>query len=180
MRKVFVFAVAVLVSGCIAAQAADIKAGDDMAVRTKLAAKLLKIMDVSKAMNQSFESIKKMQSSMTKQLAKNAKNQDLAIKNQHKIMDLMQKELSWEKLRPGFEKLYAETYSAEELSGLIKFYESPVGKKFIAKQPEMQRKSMLMMQKLIMQIMPKIQALTKAMQQEMIAAKKAAAPAVKK
>ena len=173
MKKMFVFAVAVFMAGVFAVHAAESKSGDDMAVRLKLASKLLETMDVGKVMTQSFESIKQMQSSMTKQMVKNAKDQQLAIKNQHKIMDLMRKELSWEKLRPEFEKLYAETYSLEELNGLIKFYESPVGKKFIQKQPEMQRKSMLMMQQLIMKIMPKIQALTRQMQQEMIAAKKA-------
>ena len=175
MKKMFVFVVAVLMTGIFTVQAAEAKTGDDLTVRTKLAARLLEIMDVGKAMNQSFESIKQMQGAMTKRFVKNAKDQELAIKNQQKIMDLMQKELSWENIRPEFEKLYSETYSAEELNGLIKFYESPVGKKFIQKQPEMQKKSMLMMQKLIMKIMPKIQVLTKQMQQEMIAAKKAEA-----
>ena len=169
MKKVFVITIAVLMSGIFTIQAAD----NDMVVRSKLAAKLLEVMEVGKMMNQSFDSIKKMQSAMTKNMVKNAKDQKLAIKNQHKIMDLMQKELSWETLKPEFEKLYAETYTAEELSGLIKFYNSPIGKKFIQKQPEMQRKSMLMMQKLLMQIMPKVQALTKQMHQEAIAAKKA-------
>ncbi len=173
MKKVIVFTVAILMSGIFAIHAAEIKADDDMASRTKLAAELLAIMDVGKAMNQSFESVKKMQGAMTKQLVKNAKDQDLAIKNQHKVMDLMQKELSWETLKPEFEKLYAETYSTEELEGLIKFYQSPIGKKFIAKQPEMQQKSMLMVQKMMMRIMPKIQALTKEMQEEIIAAKEA-------
>ena len=180
MKRVFVFVIAILVSGIFAVHAAETKPVDDLAVRVKLASKLLKIMDVGKAMNQSFESIKQMQGAMTKRFVKNAKDQELAIKNQQKIMDLMQKELSWEKIRPEFEKLYAETYSAEELDGLIKFYQSPIGQKFIQKQPEMQRKSMLMMQKLLMQIMPKVQELTKAMQQEMIAAKKNSVPAVKK
>ena len=169
MKKLFVIAIAVLMSGIFTIQAAD----NDMAARSKLAAELLEIMDVGKAMNQSFDAIKKMQGAMTKRMVKNAKDQKLAIKNQHKIMDLMQKELSWKTLKPEFKKLYAETYTAEELDGLIKFYKSPIGKKFIQKQPEMQRKSMIMMQKLMMQIMPKIQALTKQMQQEIIAAKKA-------
>ena len=169
MKKLFVIAIAVLMSGIFTIQAAD----NDMAARSKLAAELLEIMDVGKAMNQSFDAIKKMQGAMTKRMVKNAKDQKLAIKNQHKIMDLMQKELSWKTLKPEFEKLYAETYTAEELDGLIRFYKSPIGKKFIQKQPEMQRKSMIMMQKLMIQIMPKIQALTKQMQQEIIAAKKA-------
>lgn len=173
MKKLFVFVAAVFMAGVFAVYAAEPKAGDDLAVRTKLAAKLLGLMDVDKAMEQSFASIREMQGAMTKRFVKNAKDQELAIKNQQKIMDLMQKELSWEKLRPEFEKLYAETYSVEELSGLIEFYQSPIGKKFIQKQPEMQKKSMLMMQQLLMRIMPKIQAMTKAMQEEIIAAKKA-------
>ena len=173
MKKVIVFTVAILMSGIFAIHAAEINVNDDMAARTKLATKLLEVMDIGKAMNQSFELVKKMQTGMIKQFAQNAKNQDLAIKHQNKIMDLMQKELSWETLQPEFEKLYAETYSTEELEGLIKFYQSPIGKKFIAKQPEMQQKSMMMVQKMMMRIMPKIQALTKEMQKKIIAAKKA-------
>jgi hypothetical protein len=180
MRKLIVFTVAILMSGIFAIHAAEIKTNDDMAARTKLAAKLLEVMEVGKIMNQSFELVKKMQAGMIKRFAQNAKNQDLAVKKQQKIMDLMQKELSWENIKPEFEKLYAETYSTEELEGLIKFYESPIGKKFTAKQPEMQQKSMMMVQKMIMRIMPKIQALTKDMQKEMIAAKKAEAPVAEK
>lgn len=170
MRKLIVFTVAILMSGIFTIQAAN----DDMAVRSKLATKLLEVMEVGKMLNQSFDSMKKMQSGMTKRLVKNAKDQKLAIKHQQKIMDLMKKELSWENLKPGFEKLYAETYSAEELKGLIKFYQSPIGRKFTAKQPQMQQKSMVMVQKMMMRIMPKIQALTKNMQKEIIAAKTAA------
>jgi uncharacterized protein len=170
MRKLIVFTIAILMSGIFTIQAAN----DDMAVRSKLASKLLEVMEVGKMLNQSFDSMKKMQSGMTKRLVKNAKDQKLAIKHQQKIMDLMKKELSWENLKPGFEKLYAETYSAEELKGLIKFYQSPIGKKFTAKQPQMQQKSMVMVQKMMMRIMPKIQALTKNMQKEIIASKTAA------
>ena len=171
MRKLFVITIAVLMSGIFTIQAAD----NDMAVRSKLAAKLLEVMEVGKMMNQSFDSVKRMQGAMMKKLIKDAKAQKLAIKNQAKIMSLMQKELSWENLKPEFEKLYAETYSVEELTGLVKFYESPIGRKFTAKQPEMQQKSMIMVQRMVMRIMPKIQALTKQMQQEIIAAKKAGA-----
>jgi uncharacterized protein len=167
MKKLIVFTVAILMSGIFTIQAAN----NDMAVRSKLAAKLLEVMEVGKIFNQSFDSMKKMQSAMTKKLVKNAKGQELAIKNQQKIMDLMKKELSWDNLKPEFEKLYAETYSEEELEGLIKFYQSPIGRKFTEKQPEMQQKSMLMVQKMMMRIMPKIQALTKEMQKEFIAAK---------
>jgi len=171
MRKLIVFTLAILMSGIFTIQAAN----DDMAVRSKLAAKLLEVMEVGKILNQTFDSVKTMQAGMTKQFVKNAKDQKLAIKHQQKIMDLMKKELSWDNLKPEFEKLYAETFSVKELEGLIKFYQSPIGKKFTAKQPEMQKKSMVMVQKMMMRIMPKIQALTKNMQKEIIAAKKTSA-----
>ena len=170
MKKLMLFTLAILVTGIFTVGAAN----DDMTIRTKLASKLLEVMEVGKLLDQSFDSVKKMQSAMTKKIVKNAGDQKIAVKHQHKIMDLMKKELSWKNLKPEFEKLYAETYSSKELKGLIKFYQSPIGRKFTEKQPEMQQKSMVMVQKMMMRIMPKIQNLTKKMQKEVIAAKKAA------
>ena len=76
MKKVFVITIAVLMSGIFTIQAAD----NDMDARSKLAAKLLEVMEVGKMMNQSFDSIKKMQGAMTKKMVKNAKDQESAIK----------------------------------------------------------------------------------------------------
>lgn len=176
MKKLVLFAVAVIMSGVFTIQAAEQKNDEDMAVRTKLASELLQTMQVDKALNQSFDAMKEMQKQAVMKLAKNPESQALALEAQDKMMDLMKKEMSWENLKPDFEKLYAETYSAEELDGLLKFYQSPLGKKFIEKQPEMQRKTMLMMQQLMMRIMPKIQALTLELQQKAKAAAKKAAP----
>ncbi|MPN27418.1 hypothetical protein SDC9_174851 [bioreactor metagenome] len=112
---------------------------------------------------------------MVMKFATTPESKALAIETQDKIMDLMKAEFSWENLKPEFERLYAETYSAEELDGLLKFYQSPLGKKFIAKQPEMQQKTMAMVQQMMMRVMPKIEALTKELQQKaMEAAGKAA------
>jgi len=169
MRKLTVFTIAILMSGIFTLQAAD----KNIAVRTKLASELLKAMKVGKMLNQTFDTMKQMQGSMIKKMVVNAKDQKMAISHQQRIMDLMKNELSWEKLRPEFEKLYAESYSAEELEGLIKFYKSPLGEKLTSKQPEMQKKAMAMVQKMMTHILPKIQALTKKMQQEIIASKAA-------
>lgn len=176
MKKLVLFAVAVIMSGVFTIQAAEQKNDEDMAVRTKLASELLQTMQVDKALNQSFDAMREMQKQAVMKLAKSPESQALALETQDKMMDLMKQEMSWENLKPDFEKLYAETYSAEELDGLLKFYQSPLGKKFIEKQPEMQRKTMLMMQQLMMRIMPKIQALTLELQQKAKAAAKKAAP----
>jgi len=47
----------------------------------------------------------------------------------------------------------------EEPKELIAFYQSPAGKAFMAKQPELMRKSMQLSQKTMMSLMPKIMAM---------------------
>jgi hypothetical protein len=73
-------------------------------------------------------------------------------------------EFSWDRIKPLFTDIYAEVFTVEELEGLIEFYESPIGQKFIAKQPELAAASMRHMQGLMQDIMPKIQ---KKAQEEM-------------
>ena len=51
----------------------------------------------------------------------------------------------------------------QELKDLIAFYKSPAGQAFTRKQPELTMKTMEMTQKLMLQVMPKIQAMTKEM-----------------
>ncbi|MCH7927981.1 MAG: DUF2059 domain-containing protein [Candidatus Dadabacteria bacterium] len=65
--------------------------------------------------------------------------------------------------------IYAETFTEEELKGAIKFYKSPIGKKFIEKQPELMRKSMQISQKQMTTLMPKIQKLTEEMMDQITA-----------
>lgn len=176
MKKLICFAAAILMSGVFTVRAAEQKTDDDMAARAKLASELLQTMQVDKALNQSFDSVKDMQKQMITKFGKDVPNQALVIETQNKIMDVLKAELSWENLKPEFEKLYAETYSAEELDGLLKFYQSPLGKKFIEKQPEMQRKTMFMVQQMMMRVMPKVQALTLELQRKAADAAEKTAP----
>ena len=48
-------------------------------------------------------------------------------------------------------------FTEEELQGLIDFYKSPVGNKFLEKQPELMAATMNRMQTEMAKIMPKIQ-----------------------
>lgn len=176
MKKLIVFAVTVMMSGIFSIQAAEQEKDGDMEVRTKLASELLQTIQVDKILTQTFDSMKEMQKQAIMKMAKDPESQSIAIEIQGKVIDLMKKEMSWENLKPEFETLYAETYTAEELDGLLKFYQSPLGKKFIAKQPEMQRKTMMMVQQMMMRVMPKIQALTMELEQKARDAAKKAEP----
>ena len=59
---------------------------------------------------------------------------------------ILREELSWAKLKPGFVAIYADTFTQQEVDGLIAFYEGPVGKALVAKTPQLTQRSFQMMQ----------------------------------
>lgn len=65
--------------------------------------------------------------------------------------------MSWQKMKGMFIDIYASVFTKEELDGVIAFYESPAGQKFVAKQPELTLVTMQKMQALMAEIMPEIQ-----------------------
>jgi hypothetical protein len=70
----------------------------------------------------------------------------------------MRDELSWDKMKPMYMQIYTESFTQEEVDGLIAFYESPAGRAFIAKMPVVLNKSMALMQSRIDAMMRETQA----------------------
>jgi len=56
---------------------------------------------------------------------------------EQQVAPIVTEQLNWEKLRPQFVKAYADTYSEEELDGILSFYKSPAGQAWITKLPEL-------------------------------------------
>jgi hypothetical protein len=61
----------------------------------------------------------------------------------------MNKYLPSEAFRARFVKMYAETFTEDELKQLIGFYNSPLGKKISSKTPELMQKGLLMDQQVL-------------------------------
>lgn len=113
--------------------------------KLKLADKLLIVMEMQKTIEQSFGA--------ATQMMPNQANMPPEAKE---VMNMIIKELSWENIKTDYIKLYAEVFTEDELKGLINFYESPIGKAYIKKQPELTQKSMMLSQKMMMKVMPKL------------------------
>ncbi|MBT3602723.1 MAG: DUF2059 domain-containing protein [Candidatus Latescibacteria bacterium] len=111
----------------------------------KLAEKLVTVMELQKTIEQSFNSITKM---LPGQASPSAA--------QKQVIDMIMKELDWKNFKTDYIQLYAEVFTEAEIKGLIKFYESPAGQAFVKKQPELNQKSMMLSQKMMMKIMPKL------------------------
>lgn len=135
------------------------EATNDPAKNAKIE-KLFTSMNIDKQMDAMFGQMKSM--IMSQLPASTTAEQKAKVTDvQNKIFDLMQQRMSWEKMRPTYIKMYAETFTASEVDGLVAFYDSPAGKAMLAKMPLLMQKSMGMAQDLMKDIMPQIQQITK-------------------
>jgi hypothetical protein len=80
-------------------------------------------------------------------------------KFQRQVVNLLRESASWKVLEPDFIKLYADTYSEEEIDGILAFYHSPVGQAMLAKTPELTEKSIEISRHRMAALEPKIQRL---------------------
>jgi len=82
---------------------------------------------------------------------------------QVKLGEILTSVLSWEKLKPIYVKLYADTYTEQEMDGIIAFYKSPAGEAMLAKNPLIMTKANELVQQQMATAMPQIQKLLKDM-----------------
>lgn len=156
MKKIIMLMMAFLafVTVAIAADPADTTKNKE------LAEKLMDTMRISQTMTRSLDMMKKMQMDM---MSKRLKGKDLQNMEEfnRSMMELVSRELSWENLKVPFINIYAESFTTEELDAMIKFYESPIGKKLLDKQPELQQKAMQLVQSIMMRLMPEMEKMAK-------------------
>ena len=76
-----------------------------------------------------------------------------------KMMPVLREQLRWENIKKIYVPIYRESFTQEEIDGLIAFYSSPAGNALIAKMPVVMQKSMAAMQQLIV---PMVQEMQKA------------------
>ena len=114
---------------------------------------------------------------MRQSMAASARGQQLSAEQQRvvdatraKLVQVLREELSWDKLRPVYVQIYQETFTQEEIDGLIAFYNSPAGAAFVEKMPVVMQRSMSIMQSRTAPMMEKMKA---AMQQAIAEAKAA-------
>ncbi len=63
-----------------------------------------------------------------------------------KLTQMMREEINWSQLRPMYVQIYQESFTQEEVDGLVAFYKSPAGEALVNKMPAVAQKSMSAMQ----------------------------------
>jgi len=123
---------------------------------------LLVVMQLEKNMTAAMDSVKKMVPQMMANMAAQGKISASEVEKtqamQQKLMNLIQEEMSWAKIKVAFVQIYSESLTPDEVKGITAFYKSPAGQAFLDKQPVILQKTMAWQQSLMKDLMPKIQA----------------------
>jgi hypothetical protein len=80
-----------------------------------------------------------------------------------KIMDFVAQKMSWESMKADFIKLYDDTYTEDEISGILLFYESAPGQAMLAKTPVLMSNTMVLIQKRMAEMKPEMDKMIKDM-----------------
>jgi hypothetical protein len=153
MKKYFVAALLVFSFGLLIS-------AEDKVTRPDID-ELLTLTRVQKMSENAIEQMKTMMAGVAKQTNVSPEATEKAKAMRDKMFALIESEMSWDKMKAEYAKVYAEVFTPEEVRGLIAFYKSPSGQAFLDKQPLLMQKTMEMAQKRMMDLTPKIQEMIK-------------------
>jgi len=75
-----------------------------------------------------------------------------------KVMKIQKDEINWEVMQPQISEIYQNTLTQEDVDGITAFYQSPSGRAFVKKMPQVIQQTMMMMQTVMVPMMKKIDA----------------------
>jgi hypothetical protein len=95
--------------------------------------------------------------------------------DRQKVMDnyssrstkIMSDFLTYSHMKPFYLKVYGETFTQEEIDGLIAFYKTPPGKALLTKTPELTKKIFASMPELLAPMMTQLQAESQQLSREL-------------
>jgi hypothetical protein len=128
--------------------------------KERLAEELLSLTNVSTLMDQYMAMTRRLQRGILEEMGASRLDQKRISELQDALLKVVQEEMSWDKLKGEFIQLYCEIFTEEELQGILEFYRSPAGRKFIEKQPELIRRAGEISRGHILRLIPKLRQVT--------------------
>jgi len=133
----------------------------------KAAEELLEASNSAQMVEQLRSQIEQAFQSAVAQMNVNHGDREFLNKYTHKMSNILLENIKWETMKDQLVNIYAKVYTESEIKELTAFYKSPTGKKLISKMPELIRASMEIGQKQMENVIPKLEALTQEMQNEL-------------
>ncbi len=89
-----------------------------------------------------------------------------------RTLAVMDSEMSWDKLEPMSIRLYQQTFTEDELQGMLAFYKTPAGQAVINKMPTLMQNLMAEVQHMVADMDPQLEQIMTDFQADMKAARK--------
>jgi uncharacterized protein len=155
VRKAFALIVVALVIGIF-----PLKAQEQS--RRALAEEMINVMEARTMFEKNISLVRKMMQNQAGQLSQ-ITGQPNASSNLPQVLDktfdIFSQYFTWDKLKDNFISLYVETFTEDEMKGIIGFYKSSSGQALLQKQPQLMQRTIEISQKLVAEMMPKIKEL---------------------
>lgn len=116
------------------------------------------INNVKSQLDGMYEQMRQMLVSQIESAEISGSDEEHAKNIQRSTTDILFENLSWENIKDDYIELYVNTFTEEELEGIVSFSKSPLGKKLAEKTPVLMQKSMMIGQQKAQTLMPKVQA----------------------
>lgn len=124
---------------------------------TEKVEKLFELMETEKMLESMYAQMEGMMSGMAQQMGVKPEEKEIFDAYMAKVVEIMEQEMSWKDMKAEMVKIYAKHYTAEELDGMLDFFSSDAGRAMTAKNPIIMQESMMLSQKLMQNILPKMQ-----------------------
>jgi uncharacterized protein len=131
--------------------------------QTTKTAKIEEIFHLTKIDQMQKQMMSQMSAMMKQQTMANLTpdQQKNATEMSQRVMEFTMQKMSWDVMKPEFIKLYDDTYTEDEISGILLFYQSPAGQAMLAKSPVLVANTMALVQKRMAEIKPELDDMIK-------------------
>lgn len=143
---------------------------------------ILDMMNFEEMLDKTMSGVRRQQTGMVQQMTRqmggpnaDPETREAIAEFQKRVMEEMMGGLTGAELKGDVAKIYSEVFSKEELQQLGAFYQSPLGKMFNDKQPELTEKLNAVMTTRMMSAMPRVQQMAQQFSAEMRAKQQAKA-----
>lgn len=147
---------------CPAAFAADSKPSDE-SIR-----ELLAVSDVKKLTDDIAGQVDAIMALVVQQVTQGEQVEKLAPEDQKIIDDMkakmaaaLKQEMKWENLETYYIQIYRETFTQDEVNGIVAFYKTPAGQATVKKTPVLMQKAMLETQTRMLSLMGQFEEIQK-------------------
>ncbi|MHC6224549.1 DUF2059 domain-containing protein [Pseudomonas sp. X10] len=139
----------------------------DTASHNASAEKFLQLANADKLGTPVYMQVQQMFAQRFEQTKAPAAKKTVLDSYQAKANAALDQAIGWNKLKPDMVKLYTANFTESELNDLVKFYESPLGRKVMTKMPQVTQQSAQLTQAKLESAVPVVNKLLEDMTKEL-------------